>query len=180
MHWADFEAAAPELAVTSRALLERWGCVLLGTIRRDGTPRISPVEAHIVRGELMLVLIAHTQKVVDVLRDPRVVLQSPVSDAADPGEELKVRGRAVAVGDAAQRSATADAIAGASGWRPAASWRFFSLRLAAVAHIDWRGGDMVLTRWDRDRGIRPTECRRLDHAASRYVRVQFGDPDGPV
>jgi Pyridoxamine 5'-phosphate oxidase len=175
VRWAEFEAAAPELAATSRALLERSGLVLLATIRRDGTPRISPVEVHIVRGELMLVLIARTHKVVDVLRDPRVVLQTPVTDPAEPGDELKLRGRVVEVGDATQRSATADAIAAASGWRPAATWRFFALRLLAVAHIAWRRGDMLLTRWDRDRGVRPTERRRLDHDASGYVR-DGGDP----
>src|SRR6266567_15529 len=39
--WADFEAAAPELAAQGRELIESFRFVLAGTIRRDGTPRIS-------------------------------------------------------------------------------------------------------------------------------------------
>lgn len=67
--WANFEAAAPLLAAHGRELIERFRFVLVGTIRSDGTPRISPVEAHIVRGHLMLVMIPGTLKARDLLRD---------------------------------------------------------------------------------------------------------------
>ncbi len=77
--WADFEAAAPELAAQGRELIESFRFVLAGTIRRDGTPRISPVEAHIVGGHLMLVMISGTRKAGDLLRDPRILLNSPVT-----------------------------------------------------------------------------------------------------
>jgi Pyridoxamine 5'-phosphate oxidase len=166
-NWAGFEAAAGDLGVDARALLERHGFVLLGTIRRDGTPRISPVEVHLVGGELMLVLIAGSWKARDVERDPRVVLQSPVADAADPGDELKLRGRLVPV-DAAQAAATAVAVEAASGWRPAESWRFLALDLEAVALIAWRAGEMLLRRWDPSGGLQAPERRRLDIGASRY------------
>src|SRR5712691_11760914 len=104
--WADFEAAAPKVAANARELIGRHRLVLAGTIRRDGTPRISPVEAHLVRGELMLVMIRGTLKARDVLRDPRLVLNSPVTDPANPDAELKLRGRVVAVDDAELRAAT--------------------------------------------------------------------------
>jgi len=89
--WADFEKAAPELATRGIDLIGRFGFVLLGTIRRDGTPRISPIEARVVEGHLMLVIIRGTHKARDVLRDPRLVLNTPVTDAADPGCEFKLR-----------------------------------------------------------------------------------------
>jgi hypothetical protein len=60
------------------ALTERSGFVIAGTIRVDGTPRISPVAAHLVSSDLMLVMIPGTHKARDVLRDHRIVLQSPV------------------------------------------------------------------------------------------------------
>lgn len=44
MNWADFRLAAPDLAAAGERLFERTGVVLVGTIRRDGSPRISPVE----------------------------------------------------------------------------------------------------------------------------------------
>jgi pyridoxamine 5'-phosphate oxidase-like protein len=169
MQWVDFETAAPELAGKARGVIQRHGFVLLGTIRRDGTPRISPVEAHLVDGRLMLVMIAGSRKAGDVARDPRVVLQSPVTDAEDPGTELKLRGRAVEVDDA-ERTATAQAVEAASGWRPRESWRFMSLEIESVALLEWIEGDMLLSRWDRDSGLRATERRRLDLDESRYRR----------
>lgn len=171
MPWADFEVAAPELAAEARAAMERLGVVLLGTIRRDGTPRISPIEAHVVDGRLMLVMVAGSRKARDLSRDPRIVLQSPVSEPEDPGTELKLRGRVVEVDDA-QRDATADAIEAASGWRPRRTWRFVSVEIESAASLEWIEGDMLLTRWDRAHGLAPTERRRLDLDESRYRRIE--------
>jgi hypothetical protein len=171
MQWADFEQAAPVLAARARTVLERFGFVLLGTIRRDGTPRISPIEAHVVRDRLMLAMIAGSRKARDVARDPRVVLQSPVTEAEEPGTELKLRGRVVDVDDE-QRAATADAIEAASGWRPRRSWRFLAVEIESAALLEWIEGEMQLTRWDRRHGLRPPERRRLDLEASRYRRVE--------
>ena len=151
--WADLEAAAPEVAAPGRALLERHRFVLAGTIRRDGTPRISPVEAHLVRGELMLVMIAGTLKARDVLRDPRLVLNSPVIDPGDPVEEFKLRGRALETDDATQRQATAEAIEAASGWRPKLEWHFFAIDVEDAAHIAWQAGVMDMRRWSRGGGV---------------------------
>jgi hypothetical protein len=142
----------------------------VGTVRRDGAPRISPVEAHIVRGQLMLVMIAGSWKARDLARDPRVTLQSPVLGPAEPGEELKLRG-VVADASEAERAATSDALAAASGWCPAASWRFLAVEIGAVALVGWERGEMVLRRWDREHGVRPPARRRLDVEASAYRPV---------
>ena len=165
--WSSFEEAAPPLARAGRDLLDRYGFVLLGTIRPDGTPRISPVEAHLVRGYLMLALIPGTRKAHDVGRDPRIAVQTPVTHAADPGGELKLRGRVSSV-DAAQRAATSAAIESRSGWRPAPSWLFLSVGIESAALLEWRDGDMLLTRWDPVHGLRGPQRRRLDLDAGRY------------
>ena len=44
MRWSDFAARAPRLAALGEDRLLAPGVVLVGTIRRDGTPRISPGE----------------------------------------------------------------------------------------------------------------------------------------
>jgi hypothetical protein len=72
MRWSDFEAGAPVLAPVARSLIERLGFVYVGTVRADGAPRISPVEAHVVVDQLMLVMVAASEKVRDLARDPRV------------------------------------------------------------------------------------------------------------
>ena len=166
--WAHLEAAAPDLAARGRAVIERHRLLLLGTLRRDGSPRISPVEAHIVHGEVALALIPRSRKAHDLLRDPRLALQSPVTDAAEPGDELKVRGRAAAT---TATTVIADAVEAASGWRPAASWLLVMVELEAVAHIEWIEGEMVLRRWSAAAGARPTERRRLDMEAGAYRRT---------
>lgn len=166
--WGDLEDRAPDLAAKGRALLERHRFLLAGTIRRDGTPRISPVEAHAVGRHLMLVMLPGTQKARDLARDSRLVLQSPVSDAADPGEELKLPGRVTEVDDDVQREATADAIERSSGWRPAPTWRFFSVVVDRAAHLAWTDDEMHLTRWDPVNGVRGPERRRLDRSAGSY------------
>jgi Pyridoxamine 5'-phosphate oxidase len=151
--WADFESAAPEVAAGGREQLERFRYVYVGTIRKDGTPRISPVEAHLVRGHLMLVMIAGTLKARDLRRDSRLVLNSPVLDPADPRAEFKLRGRAVDIDDEELREATANAIEATSGWRPPDHWHFFSVEIQEAAHIAWEGGVMDMTRWSRGAGI---------------------------
>jgi hypothetical protein len=167
MRWDQFETVAPQLARDARSQIDRFGFVYVGTVRRDGTPRISVVEAHVAGGHLMLTMIAASQKARDVIRDPRVTLQSPVMDAADPGVEVKLRGQLVDV-DERQRAVTTDAIERASGWRPQPSWRFFSVELAAVALLAWEHGALTLTRWDAARGAREPARLRLDATASAY------------
>ena len=168
LRWADFEAAVPELAARGRALIERFGFILAGTIRADGTPRISPVAAHLVGGDLMLVMIPGTQKARDVLRDSRIVLQSPVTEAAEPGAEFKLRGHAAEVTGDTLRTATADTIETVSGWRPPRTWLYLAVTVQAAAHLAWTGEDMTLTRWDSAHGLRGPERRHLDPDGGMY------------
>jgi hypothetical protein len=151
--WADLEMAAPDVAAPGRELVERFGYVLAGTIRRDGTPRISPVEAHFVEGELMLAMMPGTLKARDLLRDPRLVLNVPIDDPHDPGFEFKLRGRAVAVEDPALRRATADTIKTSSGWRPREDWHFFSIDVEDASLMLWVDGALRMTRWSRSGGL---------------------------
>jgi hypothetical protein len=138
--WGEFEQAAPELGATGRAVVERHGFMLLGTIRRDGTPRISPVEVQLVQGELAMCLIRDSAKAVDVRRDPRVVLHSPMLSADDPNSELKLRGRLLLVADAALQAAAAQ-------WTPPPDFDVFGLDLDSAAFVEWSQGQMSLQRW---------------------------------
>ncbi len=167
--WANFEAAAPLLAAQGRELIERFRFVLVGTIRSDGTPRISPVEAHIVRGHLMLVMIPGTLKARDLLRDPRMLVNSPITHPDDPNTEFKLRGRVVEMRDQALREATADAIETASGWRPPAGWHFFSLDIEEAAFLAWQG--VVASTLSDDR-------RRCSMNRGPKSAQHFGDRNG--
>ena len=152
--WADFETEAPELAARGRERIARFGIVHMGTIRRDGTPRISPIDAHFVRGSLTLVMIPGTHKLADVRRDPRIVLNALVHDAANHvSVEFKIRGCVVAVDDAKLRTATADTIAADSGWRPPEHWAMFAVEVENAAYIEWEKGLMRMDHWARGKGL---------------------------
>ena len=108
----------------------------------------------------MLVMIPGTLKARDLLRDPRILVNSPITHSDDPNTEFKLRGRVVEIRDQARREATADAIETARRWRPPAGWHFFSLDIEEAAVLAWQSGMLDLTRWNADRGLdsvrRPT------------------------
>jgi hypothetical protein len=91
--WPQLEAAAPELARHGRALLEPVGLAMLGTVRRDGSPRVSPIGTFFIENELVLGVMARSAKARDLERDPRCALQSIVNDPEAGESELKLYGR---------------------------------------------------------------------------------------
>jgi hypothetical protein len=138
--WGEFEQTAPELAAAACGCIENHGFMLLGTIRRDGTPRISPVEVRIVAGEVVMCLIRGSTKERDIRRDPRIVLHSPMLDAGDPNRELKLRGRLVEVSERGVREA-------AVLWTPPPEFDVFRLEVESAALVEWSKGEIVLRRW---------------------------------
>ena len=50
MTWEEFKNAAPELAALGEERFEATGLVLVGTLRKNGWPRISPVEPFLPMG----------------------------------------------------------------------------------------------------------------------------------
>ena len=97
MIWRDFEAAAPELARLGRERFERTGVVLVATVRKDGSPRISPVEPYLVLGHLLLGMMWRSRKALDLLREPRCAVHSAVCDPNGSDGEFKLYGRALTV-----------------------------------------------------------------------------------
>jgi hypothetical protein len=95
MSWSRLEAETPELARLGRELLVRRSLVMLGTLRADGSPRISPVETMLVDGELAFGAMRRSGKAHDLRRDPRCALQTIVVDPDGGEPELKLYGRAV-------------------------------------------------------------------------------------
>ena len=93
--WEELEQAAPEIAAHGRELLEKFQFVLVGTLTKDGSPRITPVEAYIVDGHLLANMIPGSLKARDLLRDPRVYVHAPVT-AKECSPEFKLAGRAEA------------------------------------------------------------------------------------
>ena len=143
--WQDVELAAPELARLGMARLSSARVALLGTLRRDGSPRISPIEPSTAGGQLLIGAMAWSAKASDLRRDPRYALHSVVT-GPDTGEgELKLSGTAVEAGQHLRDSA-----AGAwwLAWAPEKAV-VFTLHIEQAAFIDWdiTRGLMTVHRW---------------------------------
>src|SRR2546428_8549026 len=94
MIWKDFENAAAQLAGLGAERLLRTGLAIVATIRKDGTPRIDPVEPFFSHGHLLLGMM-RSQKAFDLLRDPRCLLHRSISDPGGAEGEFDLLGWAV-------------------------------------------------------------------------------------
>jgi hypothetical protein len=148
MNWAEFAAAAPELARFGEERFKSTGLALVGTIRRDGLPRISPVEPLIVDGQLYLGMMWRSRKALDLLRDSRCLVQTTVRDREDLAGELKLRGRAVEITDPDAVERYCEALYAAINWRPDGQFHLFALELESAAYIKYlENGDQQLIEW---------------------------------
>ena len=97
--WSEVEKAEPEFAAKVRRLFDARKHKTIATLRVDGSPRISGIEAAFTDGELTFGSMPRARKGADLRRDPRFALHSPTSDPPDddsaawPGE-AKIAGRA--------------------------------------------------------------------------------------
>ena len=101
--WHDVERAVPEFAQRVRGLFDARRHKTIATLRADGSPRISGIEAAFEDGELVFGSMPNARKGADLRRDPRFALHSATVDPVEGAEaqwpgEAKISGRAVAAG----------------------------------------------------------------------------------
>ena len=102
--WDQIEKEAPELARRTRERFDSHRHKVLATLRKDGSPRISGIEASFKDGELWLGGMWRSLKFLDLMRDPRLALHCAPIDpelTTAPGDliDVKLAGRAVIVND---------------------------------------------------------------------------------
>ncbi len=148
MNWADFAGEAPELAVLSKDRFDRTGVVLVGTVRKDGTARISPVEFFFWGREIYLGMMWQSRKALDLLRDPRCVVHSAVIDKNDPAGEFKLRGRAANIDDPEVIERYCQALQEATNWRPEGPFHLFTVDIESATFIKYlENGDQHVVEW---------------------------------
>jgi Pyridoxamine 5'-phosphate oxidase len=146
--WHDFETAEPEFAQRVRGLFDAHRHKTIATLRADGSPRISGIEAAFEDGELTFGSMPKARKGADLMRDPRFALHSATidpADGADPAEwpgEAKVSGRAVHAGSISQPEGD-----------------LFRADISAVVHthINESGTMLVVEWWTPTQGLRRNE-----------------------
>ena len=153
MSWRELETGAPELAREGWARFARTKVALLGTIRKGGTPRISPVEPFLLEGQLV-VGVMPSPKLDDLHRDPRCVLHSSVSDIDGSEGEFKVHGRAVSTEDPALLNADGTWWAGREPDRVGV----FTIEIEEAVLVTWTAdqGRMTTARWSPAAGAHET------------------------
>ncbi|MFE6662145.1 pyridoxamine 5'-phosphate oxidase family protein [Streptomyces sp. NPDC057697] len=94
--WEGFRSAEPAFADTVRTRFEQYPHHVLATLREDGSPRVSGLEADFRLGELWLGMMPDSRKALDLLRDPRFAVHAnPGPDAAMADGDVRISGRAL-------------------------------------------------------------------------------------
>ena len=144
--WQDVVDSAPEFASRAQALFEAGKHKTLATLRRDGSPRISGIEAQFADGELWLGMMANSQKLRDVHRDPRIALHSPSAEPPDdpqrgdewPGD-AKLSGRVVPMEDAMRQKVAEGA--------PEGDYFTVDIEELVVTHVGTPADHLVVELW---------------------------------
>jgi len=157
--WAEIETAAPELAARARAAFDAHKHKVLATLRRDGSPRVSGIEATFADGQLWLGMMPGSRKALDLRRDPRLALHSASLDPPtdDPGSwagDAKLSGRAVEVDDPAllERLGAGE---------DAGEAHLFRVDVAELVHtrVGEPADHLVIELWQEGRGLRTMRRR---------------------
>lgn len=155
MHWAEFVEAAPELAQLGRRRFTRDQVAFIGTIRRDGSPRISPVEPDITNDRLYMGMIWHSYKALDLLRDPRCTVHALIHDRMASKGEFKLHGRAVEISDLAERQLYRQALYERIEWEPEEPhFHLFAIDIFSAASFLTEEETRLLTLWRAGQPIR--------------------------
>lgn len=154
MQWDEFAGACPELAKLARERFERDEFVMLGTIRADGRPRLSPCEVDFADGRLLFGMMWQSPKARDLLRDPRLAVHSVPGDKTSPGGDLKLYGEAIDEPAPGVREGFCRAIRARIDWQPTEPYHLFSLDVTEGAFVRFTGEWEEVWRWDPAAGLR--------------------------
>ena len=160
MRWDEFTAACPELAGLGEDRLRGRELCLVGTLRRNGWPRISPVEPEFVAGELMLGMMWRSPKALDLLRDPRLVVHSVVSRRDGDEGDFKLYGRAVSVEEPERRARYRATVKARIDWEPEEpNYHVFAVDVDSAGFVTFAEGNRFGLAWDPGGGLRRWEQR---------------------
>ncbi|WP_067693313.1 pyridoxamine 5'-phosphate oxidase family protein [Nocardia jejuensis] len=156
--WTEFVQGAPHIAeIFLRRHAATGNLCMLGTLRSDGFPRISPIEPRIFDGELVVAGMPGTTKFNDLARDPRFCLHTATVDTNVGDGDVKLFGEVRDLQDPALHQRFADALFAETGldlrgreFRP-----FYVADLSSASSVEVIDGHMDVTIW------KPGEAERV-------------------
>lgn len=161
--WEDVRVSAPRLAAQAQAVFDAHRHKTLATLRADGAPRISGIEAAFGEGALWIGMMPGSRKARDLLRDPRCALHSASVDPddADPSAwtgDAKLSGLAVTVHDEAEVGRALRAMGGGDAAGDAHLFRV-DVREVVLTRVGDPADHLVIEFWHHERGLRRVERR---------------------
>lgn len=149
--WGQFEEQVPEFAERIRLRFESHIHAVMATLRRDGSPRLSGMEAPIRDGHLWLGMMPGSLKVADLQRDPRFSLHSspdteelPLGDARIDGQAVTATPEEIDVFVAGHRMPIEDPDA----------MVLFTARISRVMLTRVEGQELLIETWTPAEGLR--------------------------
>ena len=145
----EFKRADPELAALGEERIEAIGLVLLGSLRKNGFPGISPVEPLLTMGRLYLGMMWQSRKALDLLCDPRCTVHTTVSDRHGSEGEFKLYGRGLEVRDPEKRRLYGEALYEKIGIKPEEpEFHLFAVDIESAAYAVIRDEEWFRRIWN--------------------------------
>ena len=154
--FSELEVEEPAFAGRVRTAFDAYRHKVLATLRADGAPRVSGIEATIAGGRLWLAGMPRSVKFADLRGDPRMALHAGADDPDRFTADTKISGRAVEVVDDEGRRAFAES----TGNPVDGDFELFAVDIEQVvltALSDERDA-LVISSWRPGRGVH--EVRR--------------------
>lgn len=151
--WKTIEEAEPEFAERVRNLFDAGRHKSIATLRADGSPRISGIEAEFADGDLRFGSMTGARKGADLRRDPRFALHGPTFHPVEGKEsewpgEAKIAGRAIAAGPVRTDDAPD---------QPDGEMFVADITEVVITHLNPEATKLVIESWTPERGLRVTE-----------------------
>ena len=148
--WAEVERSAPELAAQ---VLARFLCHphhILGTLRSDGSPRLSGINVMCNDGYLWFGSMPGAVKLADIERDARIALHSAPLHESLEGGDAQISGIAVPLEASRVKQ-----------WRPDTpnDGEYFSVLINSMHLVVVEGENLAVNMWDNEHGVRSVNRR---------------------
>jgi hypothetical protein len=157
--WGEIESAEPALAARARACFTATRNAVLGTVRRDGSPRLSGIDPFLFDGEMWIGSMGRARKGADLRRDPRMALhcvpwESRLVAEGEPAPagDAKLTGRAQLVSDRATIQRVTGHTNETTGFEAPDDSDFFRIDVQELVLISVEDDQLVIDRWTADGG----------------------------
>ncbi|MFR9749704.1 pyridoxamine 5'-phosphate oxidase family protein [Nocardia sp. 004] len=155
--WSRFTEEAPHISqIFLRRHRAAGNLCMLGTLRSDGYPRISPVEPRIFEESLVIVGMPGTSKFRDLARDPRFCLHTATVDTQVTDGDAKLFGTVVDLPDRDVHTRFAQHLFDESGFdiRGHEFDHFYVTDLTGASTVEIVDGHLEITIWKPGEGER--------------------------